>query len=219
MIEAKVDSVVQESNMNDFKNSLEYEHKGFPRQDRFYREILKAVQIIRIPFNGTRNKALQRSDIDLKLRFILNGVVKEYDISEKRRSKNFRDIFIELKSFWGNGTQFELGSFVKCTADFLMYFTPTKVYIIRMKALQDFYDAYLDIPLIDSTLMDLYKEYAGTDKGVKQVYVKIGSRSERITAVHSFDREGHDGLGICIPVETLRAHGIEVREYDIPTDW
>ena len=128
---------------NDFYNALDYERSMFGKTDIFYEKWIKnilyasypwnlmEINLSRWDWNTPEGRTKQMSDIDITIDVdVKSGQIKNhYNISEKFRTDDYGDMFIELYSKypnvkgWGPTTE----------ADLIFYHTPKNLYYIDAK--------------------------------------------------------------------------------------
>ena len=189
-----------------FNNSLAYEQSRIPMQDKFYREVLGATDIKRFHFNNLDERDIQRQDIDLQ--FVLDG--KVVSISEKHRTKDWGDMFVEMYSKY----PYTLGWMHHCNANYFAYFVPNKVYWIDAQALKDFYLTSVRPNISEN---DIARVMSGKESRQKAT-VNLGNNSYSLFLVKVPTKDGRDkweGLGVCLPFSLLKQFKIPIKEFQI----
>lgn len=196
----------------DFLKALAYEKEQFPRADEFYRRVLNnsmnKIKITRWDYQlNAEHRKMQEDGIDVTIENEL--ATNEYDrrvisISEKFRTSDFGDMFIELYSKFPNITGWGL----KEKADLVAYFTPWNVYIIDNDQLKKVVQAIYD-ELDAETLAEDLKEA----KCFQYIYKdKIMEVRKVPTCLNG--KVAWEGVGVCIKWEDLKDLGVTIAKYD-----
>ena len=196
----------------DFLKPLTYEKEQFPRADEFYRRVLNSsmnkIKITRWDYQlNAEHRKMQDDGIDVTIENEL--ATNEYDrrvisISEKFRTSDFGDMFIELYSKFPNVTGWGL----KEKADLVAYFTPWNVYIIDNDQLKKVVQAIYD-ELDAETLAEDLKEA----KCFQYIYKdKIMEVRKVPTCLNG--KVAWEGVGVCIKWEDLKDLGVTIAKYD-----
>ena len=184
------------------EESLEREHQGFERNNRFYADILKASAIKRIGYETAEEKELQRSDIDLVA--IINGT--QVSISEKDRDVDYNDILIEFYSIYPAVR----GWMDNSRAQYLAYFMPSRVFWINKLQLVDFYNRELRKLPVEKYFDKLIE----THKTIISDTFEILAKSEKIHFIAAPNSD-YVTMSICVSLNLLKRAGVEFREYSL----
>jgi len=184
------------------EESLEREHQGFERNNRFYADILKASAIKRIGYETAEEKELQRSDIDLVA--IINGT--QVSISEKDRDVDYNDILIEFYSIYPTVR----GWMDNSKAQYLAYFMPKRVFWINKLKLVDFYNLELRKLPVESYFNDLIK----TNRIRSSATIEILGKNEYLNFIAAPNSD-YVTMSISISLNLLKRAGVEFREYSL----
>jgi hypothetical protein len=184
------------------------ERKNQKRADDFYLNRLGATNIVRHNRNTEADMKIQRTDIDVS--FQRKG--KRINISEKFRTKDFNDLYIEFYSKFPDIH----GWLDKSQADFIAYFFPARVFIIDEKALAEFYKNYLS----NSIRKDVFKRLIEThpnDNAQKSTWITINNQNYKIQLIQAYNQTEDASwytMGIAIPFKVLSDFGIYCKEFD-----
>ena len=184
------------------EESLEREHQGFERNNRFYTDTLHASELKRIGFETTEEKELQRSDIDLVA--IINGT--QVSISEKDRDVDYNDILIEFYSIYPTVR----GWMDNSKAQYLAYFMPKRVFWINKLKLVDFYNLELRKLPVESYFNDLIK----TNRIRSSATIEILGKNEYLNFIAAPNSD-YVTMSISISLNLLKRAGVEFREYSL----
>ena len=184
------------------EESLEREHQGFERNNRFYTDTLHASELKRIGFETTEEKELQRSDIDLVA--IINGT--QVSISEKDRDVDYNDILIEFYSIYPTVR----GWMDNSRAQYLAYFMPKRVFWINKLQLVDFYNRELRKLPVESYFNDLIK----TNRIRSSATIEILGKNEYLNFIAAPNSD-YVTMSISISLNLLKRAGVEFREYSL----
>lgn len=191
--------------IHNFSQSKLYENEQIKRADKFYRDILHVSDIKRFNYQFSEERKMQRQDIDL----ILTYQNKSYKVSEKFRSKDFGDLYLEIYSKYPN----VLGWLREGVSDYLMYFTPENVYCIDDHSLKNFYIEKLS-PLLSSLWFESINDSVKTIFN-KKIYIdKIPYVISIIKALNETS-EGDKWItmGITIPFNMLKINGVRFLKF------
>lgn len=197
---------------NSFQKSLEYEQSMIPRADEAYLNLFSRpdheLVITRYDYNDPMGRKMQKNGADLKLTLKDKyGNSGSLTISEKFRSADWGDMFIELYSQypkvqgWGVTSQ---------GVDFIAYFTPKKLYFVN----------YGDLLNVASDI--IFTHSIGMHKEISNDVIKHNrndySEYIELNVVPTYtdtDKPAWKGVGVCIPWETLKAWGVKYLEFDL----
>lgn len=185
-----------------FKTDLLYENSRQETYNSFYEKNgLKVYS--RCDWNTEKGKAEQLKDMDV----ILQAGNIRLSVSEKERSKDYGDIFVELYHVFEDGRR-KNGWLYETKAELLSYFTPTKHYFVNMSALKDTVIGDI-LPLIKDDISN----FEGSGARVGTFYRKIGGKPRKMSATMARN-EGNGAkwktYGLCIPVSDLEDYGVTV---------
>lgn len=214
----KADLVAQESNMKDytFKGCLNYEQNQLKAQDDFYLRTFGNIESInRHPYGRTNlDTELQRQDIDLTLK-LKNG--EEVTISEKNRTRNYKDILLEI--YQGYPNNIVPGWWYKSKAKTLAYFIPSDniVYLIEEKSLRKFFNKYVE-PIINPELFRKVYNVRPNAGYAKNIGIDVDGNTETITLSQSYTIDQATNSkrmveNVCIPVDCLKRHGVKLWQF------
>ena len=196
----------------DFLKALTYEKEQFPSADEFYRRVLNnsmnKIKITRWDYQlNAKHRKMQEDGIDVTIENEL--ATNEYDrrvisISEKFRTSDFGDMFIELYSKFPNVTGWGL----KEKADLVAYFTPWNTYIIDNDQLKKVVQAIYD-ELDAETLAEGLKEAKCFQYIYKDKIMEVRKVPTRLNG-----KVAWEGVGVCIKWEDLKDLGVTIAKYD-----
>lgn len=197
---------------NDFLKALTYEKEQFPRADEFYRRVLNGpmnkIKITRWDYQlNDVHRRMQDDGIDVTIENEL--ATNEYDrrvigISEKFRTSDFGDMFIELYSKFPN----VIGWGLKEKADLVAYFTPWHTYIIDNDQLKKVIQAISD-KLDAEALAEGLKEARCFQYIYKDKIMEV-----RKVPTHHNGKVAWEGVGVCIKWQDLQDLGVTIAKYD-----
>ena len=198
--------------MVNFQEALEYERMMIPRADEAYKNLFSRpgheLVITRYDYNDPVGQKMQKNGADLKLTLKDEyGNSSNLTISEKFRTADWGDMFVELYSQyprvqgWGVTSQ---------GVDFVAYFTPKKLYFVN----------YGDLLNIASNILfthniGMYKEISD---GVLEHNINDYKSSVELKVIPTYtntNKPTWNGVGVCIPWETLKAWGVKYLEFDL----
>lgn len=185
-----------------FRVSLQYEHKEQIRADQFYTGKMCAKNIVRYNTDSKNDIEFQKQDVDLS--FELNG--SRVMISEKFRSKDFGDLYLECYSKFPD----TLGWMHHSNADFLACFFPERVLWINKKKLVEFFKATLWPALPLSYFEKIFGELPGKS-GMQKQKIELNSKPYEIMVVQAFNQSGKHKwhtIGIGVPFVMLEDFNI-----------
>ena len=198
--------------MVSFQKALEYEQLMIPRADEAYKNLFSRhdheLVITRYDYNDPEGREMQKNGADLKLTLKDKyGNSGNLTISEKFRSSDWGDMFVELYSQyprvqgWGVTSQ---------GIDFIAYFTPKKLYFVNYG---DLLNVASDIIFTHSIGMhqeisDSILEHNINDyKSIVELKV--------IPTYTDSNKPAWKGVGVGITWETLKAWGVKYLEFDL----
>ena len=184
---------------NDFYSALTYEREQFPRADKFYKKILTDnIKITRWDYNkDSYHRKMQDSGIDLTI----ENAGREISISEKFRTSDFGDMFIELYSKFPN----VIGWGHHEAADIIAYFTPYNTYIVDNKQLTKL------IGEISKELGDLTEDFKDT-KCIQYIYKGKVMELRKVPTILN-NKVAWESVGVCIKWDDLKELGISITKY------
>ena len=191
--------------IHNFQNSLRYEKHQAQKADVFYREVLKASEIIRFSSDDNSDMEMQRQDVDLLL--TLNEIT--YRVSEKFRDKDFGDLYVEVFSKYPKN----LGWLHTGTPNAILYFTPKVVYWITHKSLSSFCHDVL-FPLIPEAW---YDELYTSHKSILPKLITLNGKSFSINLIqaHNSDGKKWETIGISLPFWVLEMNNVKIKRFDL----
>ncbi len=186
--------------LHSIHESLEREIKGQQRSDRFYKEILYASKIERIPYDTDENKELQRCDIDV---YITTGGEK-ISVSEKDRNRDFNDLLIEFYSIYPDIP----GWMENSKAQMLAYFFPERVIWLNKLQLVEFYHQHLKkLPVIPH-----FENLKDNNKTISSHYYEISGKMEKVSFIAAYNQE-YITMSISVSFDLLKRAGVEFKVY------
>jgi hypothetical protein len=195
-------------NHHNFNDSVQSEQKNHKRADDFYVNYLGVTDIVRYSRNTKADMKIQRSDIDVSFR--RNG--KSVKISEKFRSKDFSDLYIEFYSKFPDVR----GWLDKSKADYITYFFPARIFIIDEKALSAFYKNCLSKAISEDIFKRLIERHPNSN-AQKPVWIKIQDHSYKIQIIQAYNQTETDSwhtMGIAVPFKVLADFNIYCKEFE-----
>lgn len=187
--------------MNDFNKALEYEKEMIPQADKFYIKLFsnnQEVNIERYDYNDIPvGREMQKHGVDLTLYITDNeGSKTSLNLSEKFRSVDYNDMFIELYSKHPHVKGWALTS---QQVDFIAYHTPYDVYFVNYqdisKLANEIMNIYGNDDWDDSCISHVKNDFTGFID-IRNIVTKIGKNKE------------WRGVGMIISWETLKKWGI-----------
>lgn len=205
---------------NDFYNALDYERSMFGKTDIFYEKWIKnilyasypwnlmEINLSRWDWNTPEGRTKQMSDIDITIDVdVKSGQIKNhYNISEKFRTDDYGDMFIELYSKypnvngWGPTTE----------ADLIFYHTPKNLYYIDAKDIKRVSNDIMNTININH-LNDEMVEW-GTNRTEREYngfhldFIKVPT--------YVNDKKLWTGIGVCIQWDVLRKLNVKYEKID-----
>ncbi len=190
-----------------FYESRKKETDNFHRADTFYTTRLHALKIERCDYHTSKGKAFQQKDIDLWLT-LENGRVS---VSEKKRTRDFDDLYLELYSKYPETPGWAIHS----QAAFLAYFFPERVFWAGFPQIKRFLKESL-LPRINpdewKKLQETHPE-TSTRKRIKQ---KVSGITYPVTLIQAYNETQNATwytMGISIPFNMLHDNHIRYRIY------
>ena len=204
--------------MNNFYTAITYEKSMQSSADKFYKHLIYNIlfpncpkeyiniQIKRWDFADPDGRKMQLDDIDVTLYVDINRPEfsepshYQWNISEKFRTIDYGDMFIELYSKyphtkgWGCNTK----------ADKIFYFTPNNVYIIKTEQLKD-------------TVNDILSQF-DLDVLMKSVSINDGIYKDTLITFNKIPTKINkkvmwNGVGTCISWDNLTKLGIKIEKH------
>jgi len=192
--------------IHQFRKSLQHEREQADMADKFYVEVLHAVDIVRYNSDSEAHLEMQKQDVDLQLN--IRGT--NYRISEKFRDKDYDDLYIEVFSKYPHTK----GWMHTGSPDAIVYFTPQSVYWITHKSVSAFCNELLFPALPASWFEDIYNSKKSIIS--KNVHLKdINCRINLIQA-HNFDGKPWETIGISIGFDVLEHFGVKFKKVSKP---
>lgn len=192
--------------LHNFKLSLDHEREQLSKADAFYRDTLKATDIVRFNTDSESDMEMQRQDVDLLL--TLNGIT--YRVSEKFRDKDFGDLYVEVFSKYpATSGWLNTGS-----PNAILYFTTENVYWITHKSLAVFCLETL-FPLIPA---EWFEELFHSHKSICSKYLKYNDEHIKLNLIQAHNRDGvyWETMGISAPFSFFEDNGVKIRQYSLP---
>ncbi len=191
--------------IHNFSQSKLYENEQIKKADKFYHDVLHVFDIKRFNYQLSEERKMQLHDIDL----LLTYQNKSYKVSEKFRSKDFGDLYLEIYSKYPKVS----GWLNEGISDYIMYFTPEKVYCIDDLSLKKFYKENL-ISLLPSFWFENLKT---SDRNIisKKIYVNNIPYIISIIKALNETSEGDNWItmGITIPFNMLKINGVKFLKF------
>ena len=200
--------------MNNFLTALEYEKSQQKMADDFYKKIFgdDLIEIKRWDYNKDEySRSMQKKGIDvtLKVRKISKNrpTEIEYNISEKFRTNDWDDMFIELYSKFPN----TIGWGHQYNADCIAYFMDNEMYIVNNQHLSS---------LVESISQQLSKDFLSDIFSAKGNDSYIGSYRNKIVKVFKIPTYiNHkliwEGVGVCIKWKDLDDLGVYINKHKL----
>lgn len=192
-----------------FLDALKYEKSNHAWADEWYKKHLNAESIIRWDWDEPIGHYKQQNDIDCTIQ-------KEdttLNISEKFRSVDFGDMFIEIYSMYPSVP----GWAIKSAADLIAYHTPTRSYLVNAKQIE----LLAELVLIGFDADDNKEEIIRTGSGSGFIKIPnfknpdlVHNLKVKYKAIKTF-RPGctsWTGVGFCITWNALDKLGIKYKE-------
>lgn len=189
--------------IHNFKSSLEHEREQASKADAFYRDVLKASEIVRFNSDSEADLEMQRQDVDVLL--TLNDIT--YRISEKYRDKDYGDLYVEIFSKYPQ----KPGWLHTGSPNAILYFTPKTVYWITHKSLFAFCQEVL-FPLISP---GWYEELFQSNKSIISKPLLINRKFIKINLIQAHNHDGADWetIGISAPFRLFEENAVKIRKY------
>jgi len=184
--------------IHDINESLEREHRGQSRSNRFYSEVLHATSIRRIGYETPEEIELQRQDIDLFV--TIDG--EEISISEKDRDRDFDDLLIEFYSVYPDSR----GWMDNSEAQMMAYYTPTKVIWVNKHQLVEFYNNHLKGLPVEKHFSELRRTHSTRTNRT----FNILGQNENVEFIAAYNRT-YVTMSIAVSFDLLRRAGVDIR--------
>jgi hypothetical protein len=191
--------------LHNFRLSLNHEREQVSKANVFYRDTLKATDIVRFNSDSESDMEMQRQDVDLLL--TLNGI--SYRVSEKFRDKDYGDLYVEVFSKYpATPGWLHTGS-----PNAILYFTPANVYWITHKSLAAFCLEVL-FPVIPP---DWFEKLFLSHKTISRRCLKHKDRYVKINLIQAHNRDGAywETMGISAPFSFFENNGVKIRRYPL----
>jgi hypothetical protein len=191
--------------LHNFKHSLDHEREQTIKADTFYRNALKATNIIRFNSDTPSDMEMQRQDVDLLL--TLNGIT--YRISEKFRDKDYGDLYVEVFSKYPHTN----GWLHSGSPNAILYFTPESVYWITHKSLAAFCLGVL-FPVIPA---DWFEMLFHSHKTIIRKQLKFNDKYVKLNLIQAHNRDGvyWETMGISSSFRFFEENGVKIRKYPL----
>lgn len=180
--------------VHNFKECLEFERKGYERQDKFYMQHFHCIPFNeRIPYE--ENRQYQKSDRDLD--FIYNGKVES--ISEKNRKKDRTDTLFEIWSAWPNDEGWAMHS----NATLLCYFMPSSIIVVNMKDM---------LKILKDPANKISRQVKEYEEGCRSMDIWINGKFYYLPVIRA-QNEGYSSISIAFTDEQLKQLGIRFKRF------
>lgn len=163
---------------HNFNESMGREVAHFKKANQFYREHLSAKNIERCDFSTKEGKIQQRADIDL----FFDHNSRRISVSEKKRNKDYGDIYLETYSKYPNTEGWVLHS----KADFFAYFFPTRVFWAPFQPIVNFYRDHIAKSIPKTAYENIYKN--GFKRScINSIDININKQNYRIMIIQAYN--------------------------------
>jgi hypothetical protein len=188
--------------IHQFRKSLQHERDQADKADCFYRDVLKATDIVRFNSDTDADMLMQRLDIDLLL--TIRGTT--FKISEKFRDKDYGDLYIEVFSKYPHTK----GWMHTGKPNAIIYFTPNSTYWITHASLQDCFEKNIIPAIPDSWYEELYQ--SKLSKCTKKVQINGIETNIQLIQAHNFEGKAWDTIGFSIQFDVLSKLGVKFKK-------
>ncbi len=192
-----------------FYESQKRETEHFDTADKFYRHQLGALKIDRCNYHTPTGRKFQQNDIDLWLTLETQRI----SVSEKKRTRDFGDLYLEAYSKYPHVTGWTAHS----EADFLAYFFPERVFYAGFRQIIRFYRESL-LPQIPNEWFAVLKNNHPGKSAQEKHTIKIAGCSYSVLLIQAYNEsEGNNWytMGISIPFAMLEDNHIKFHIYPI----
>jgi hypothetical protein len=189
--------------IHQFQKSLQHERYQSEKADSYYREVLKATDIVRFNSDFDSDMLMQRQDIDLLL--TIRGTV--FKISEKFRDKDYGDLYIEIFSKFPHTK----GWMHTGEPNAIIYFTPKSTYWITHKSLLDCFEKIIFPAIPEVWYEELYQSKQSIC--TKKVQFNDIETNIQLIQAHNFEGKAWETLGISIQFDVLSKLGVKFQKY------
>ena len=191
--------------LHNFRQSLQHEREQAEKANDFYTQRLHVNNIKRFSTDSDADMIMQRKDIDLQ--FDLNDIT--YLVSEKFRDKDFGDLYIEVFSKYPHTKSWLFTG----SPNAILYFTPTHVYWITHKSLQQFCFEKLFPAIPENYYQELYENH----KPIVSKCILIDGESFALNIIQSHNKDGAEWetIGVSVDFDMLEKFGVKFLKYKL----
>lgn len=193
-----------------FTLSSEFEKNWQPIADSFYKSKYADSVIKRYNSNTKEDLEFQKKDIDLTL--ILSD--RSIHISEKFRKEDYGDLLIELYSKYPDVKGWMRNS----EAEFLVYFTPNKIYTINKTDLAKWFETEKLEEKLKQEIFDFQSSNLYKSSRKKTEFISSKENTISIYLIQAYnkmkDGEWHT-LSLTISWNDLEKEGVQFKKYPI----
>lgn len=209
-------------NNNNFFNALKYEKSMQNDADSLYKAIIYNIlhtqypqdeiniDIKRWDFNNSEGRIKQLADIDVTVivTMPMRNNTFHYNISEKFRTADYNDMFVELYSKypstegWGINTQ----------ADWICYHTPEDLYVVNAKDIKKLVKGMKNNMM--HSINHMVEEMQEWGSNFNQNYYKNTEIDFYKIPTYIRDRKMWEGLCACIPWDKIAEWGVQYVKYN-----
>ncbi len=191
-----------------FRDSTHFEKKRQPIADSFYKSKYSDCVIKRYDSDSNEDLEFQKKDIDLTL--ILPD--RSIHISEKFRKEDYGDLLIELYSKYPDVKGWMRNS----EAEFLVYFTPTKIYTINKKDLAEWFETENLEEKLKKEIFNFHSSNLYKSSRRKTEFISSKENTISIYLIQAYnkmkDGEWHT-LSLTISWNDLETEGVQVKKF------
>lgn len=207
-------------NNNNFFNALKYEKSAQNDADSLYKAIIHNkldaqyphdkinICIKRWDFNTSDGRIKQLDDIDATIVVTTQNNIFHYNISEKFRTADYNDMFVELyskypsKEGWGINTQ----------ADWVCYHTPDDLYVVNAEDIRKLVKDMKNNSI--HSINHMVEEMQEWGSNFNQNYYENTEINFYKIPTYIRDRKMWEGLGACIPWDKMAEWGVRYVKYN-----
>ncbi len=192
-----------------FFESQKVEIRHFKVADKFYRQQFGATKTARCDYRTEKGRAFQQEDIDLWL--TLKN--KKVSVSEKKRTRDFNDLYLEIYSKFPVTSGWALHS----KADFLAYFFPKRVFWAGFPQIIRFCRESLSPQIASSWFEELKTSHLRKNMQEKHT-VRIAGKPYDIFLIQAYNESNGNSwytMGVSIPFDMLKDNHIRFRLYPL----
>jgi hypothetical protein len=192
------------------------------KADSFYKQLIQNVLFANYPndqlyinikrwdFNTPDGRIKQLADIDVTIDIEIRNTNEKihWNISEKFRTADYNDMFIELYSKYPNIN----GWGINTQADWIYYHTPENLYVVNAKDIKKISEDMKNNTM--PSINHLVEEMQERGSNLNQSYYKNSAIDFIKTPTYVQGKKAWDGLGVCIPWDLLAEWDVFYKKYN-----